>query len=312
MDEDLPNSRSSVVTGKTSETCFDPVSKFDSLLSKIEQFRRLFAPSQSQVQDILDMINISLSGTGKCSRVAWIHLTECLELQDAWPTTVYQLERLLRNANWASEVVDICVNECCSFEGLDQDRCELCGEARFNSDGQARKSVVYLPMRPRLLSLLNTPGFINLIKYDHKPLDNQLCDIQDSTEWRRIMSPIQQSNPSSLALACCVDGVNKGKFSVKNPSLWLFCTKLLSLPPAYRNKPEFILLQFVLPAKPKRFGAYADIYAKECARLYAEGIAGLLFFVADSPAMSLVTGTSGSAGIMGCHMVCHCIYMEQS
>jgi len=226
------------------------------------------------------------------------------DLADVWPTTVYQLEKVLAGKEWQVVTYDICNNECCCFFSPTETACTVCGEPRFDAHGCARRIVLYVPLRRRLLSLVANQGFVNLIEYDHQPRAGLFCDIRDGTEWSRIMAPLLATNKHCLALACCIDGVSKGKFSVKTESVWIHVTKIMSLPPAYRNKPEFQLLNFVLPGKCKNFAAYGQIYARECQDLFEDAIAGLVFLVADNPAMSMVTGTTGSAGQQGCHLVC--------
>lgn len=110
----------------------------------------------------------------------------------------------------------------------------------------------YFPLHKRLQALLRIPGFRELLDHEFtRPRnENLMSDVYDSPAWQSFMGP--PTKPCGrIGLQGCSDGFqafNSGSYGMKPIEF-----NILSLPPALRFKPEFMLLLMLLPINVKGF-----------------------------------------------------------
>ena len=121
----------------------------------------------------------------------------------------------------------------------------------------------YFPLHKRLQAFLQVPGFRKLLEHEFSRPRNEhlMTDVYDSPAWQSFMGPPTQPC-KRIALQGCSDGFQAHacvSFGMKPIE---FC--ILSLPPALRFKPEFMLIMMLLPEHVKGFGQkkYYDFAAE--------------------------------------------------
>ena len=90
---------------------------------------------------------------------------------------------------------------------------------------------------------------IHIIQYEQKrtKTPNIISDVFDSPYWRKKMGPVDDN--LRIALLFCIDAIQA--FKKKGQSLMPAEFQILSLPPKFRTKPEFMLLSLLIPAQLK-------------------------------------------------------------
>ena len=74
------------------------------------------------------------------------------------------------------DVLAGCAKKVWSSEEDGDDRCEHCGEDRFDLTGKHRSKerVIHFPLKPRLESLLRCPDYVQAVRYENnRPKRNQ-------------------------------------------------------------------------------------------------------------------------------------------
>lgn len=93
----------------------------------------------------------------------------------------------------------------------------------------------YLPIKQRLLMLLNSPLLQLLLFYDNfrEKNDQIISDIYDGSNWKEFQSAMKK-NEILIGLEMCWDGTVTFKNGKK--SMWPICYCILNLPPVLRGK----------------------------------------------------------------------------
>ena len=83
------------------------------------------------------------------------------------------------------ERYDVCVNDCVIYrkERIGFDKCDVCGEERYDASKNARRTFTYFPLGPRLARMLEASKDIPLLLNDEKEFSNIVKDVQDAANW---------------------------------------------------------------------------------------------------------------------------------
>lgn len=189
----------------------------------------------------------------------------------------------------------------------------VCGHPRYNEKKKPWELAFYFPLGPRLQALLRIPGFKQMLEHEftrpraHDP--NIMYDIYDSPAWKQYMGPPSQPC-RRIGLQGCTDGFqafNCGGYSVTPIEF-----AILSLPPAERFKPEFMLLLMFMPTNVKGFSQkkYFEFASNEINALFYKGVAGIkvkvFSFSEDTIGRHALLGLQATTGYdSGC---CVCLH----
>lgn len=107
----------------------------------------------------------------------------------SWKTCQARITDL---SSFKPQVYDCCVNSCCCFVGphADATECPYCHTSRHNSAGKPRQQFVYLPVIPRLKSLLANPTTAKKMQYratEHIDDPDAIKDVFDADVYRSLL-----------------------------------------------------------------------------------------------------------------------------
>ena len=187
--------------------------------------------------------------------------------------------------------------------------CPSCGHAR---NPKPALRVFYFPIRDKLRALLKLPTYRKMIDFESTRSKNSayLSDVYDSPAWQRFMGPCVIPN-NRIGLQLCMDGIPA--FSANTLSLKPAEFMVLSLPPAVRNKSQFMLLWMLLPTSAKghtakKFFDFAMSY--EMNDMYDNGVSGVKVKVfgtsMDTPGRAELIGMEGHMTYTSCCVCKHC------
>ncbi|KAB5587887.1 Transposase family Tnp2 protein [Ceratobasidium theobromae] len=184
------------------------------------------------------------------------------------PSEFVAWRRLRILSGLETRAYDCCVNSCCCFLGKYQDLtlCPFpgCGEARFKSDGTARRVFRYTPLIPQLRSLFQDPemskklGYRVLAEEKHEP--GKILDVFDSEHYcslrETVLDPEHEyhffDDPQDIALGIATDGFTLFKRRRRGHSTaWPIIIINYNLHPRIRNRLENVLCVGVIPG-PKQ------------------------------------------------------------
>lgn len=209
--------------------------------------------------------------------------------------------------------------------------CQYCGEARYNSQGKARKRYVYIPIIPRLQALFKNRKLKDEMQYRHtfESRDNpeqNIEDIFDSENYAKLKNMFVTADgqtynhtffddPRDIALGISTDGFCP--FKRRKQTCWPIILFNYNLPPDIRFAVSRILCAGVVPGpkKPHDFDSFLYPLVEELLKLCVgvkafdaeadslftlRAYAVLLF--GDYPAVSMVMRMKGHNGIFPCRM----------
>ena len=137
--------------------------------------------------------------------------------------------------------------------------------------------VFYFPLAPRLRSLLSLKQYWGMCQHEfHRPSNDQMfTDVYDSPDWKKFMGPCTYPN-KRVGLQGCGDGIPAFAAGTLSLKPWMFMN--LSLPPAVRSKPKYMLLFMLLQEsiKQNQQRKYFEFAATfELNDLFHQGINGI-------------------------------------
>ena len=147
----------------------------------------------------------------------------------------------------------------CASQGCDQvwrdtdigAVCPKCTTNRYDEDGNARESVVWFPLRPRLEALLKCPQFVKAVLHEGcRPHHsrNIVSDVYDCHAYQELLGPVSPGKITRMGLLLCMDGFPAFHGKHKgSPSLMPAEFVLLSLPPSLRYDPDNMLMFMLVP-----------------------------------------------------------------
>lgn len=128
----------------------------------------------------------------------------------------------------------------------------VCGHPRYNEANEPWEVAFYFPMHRRLQALLRIPAFKKMLDHEStRPRANDpnlMSDVYDSPAWKEYMG-VPSQPCRRIGLQGCTDGFQA--FNCGGLSLSPIEFIIISLPPALRFKPEFMLLLMFLPTNVK-------------------------------------------------------------
>lgn len=137
--------------------------------------------------------------------------------------------------------------------------------------------VFFFPLKARMKALLSTPKYWEMCQHEFTRPRNPhiLSDVYDGTAWKSFMGECTYPN-RRLGLLACGDGWPVFEANTLSLTPWMF--QNLSLPPAARIKPKYILLYWLFDQgiKQEQQRKYFDFAASyELNDLYDNGIDGV-------------------------------------
>ena len=164
------------------------------------------------------------------------------------------------------------INEHCPYIKKDG---TVCGHPRYSEGKEPWELAFYFPVHRRIQALLRIPAFKKMLDHEFtRPRardPNIMSDVYDSPAWKEFMGP--PSKPCRrIGLQGCTDGFQA--FNCGSLGFHPIEYAILSLPPALRFKPEFMIIHMFLPNKVKGISQkkYFDFASKyELNALFCEG-----------------------------------------
>ena len=228
------------------------------------------------------------------------------------------------------EHYDRCINACCCFVGphANLSRCPYCSQPRYRPDGRPRARYTYIPITPRLISLVGNHRTAEQMQYRswvRNADPNKMADVFDGSHYRSLCGQHVRLNgkklphkffedPRDIALGLSADGFSP--FERRKATAWAFILFNYNLPPDVRFHVENILaLGVVGPKKPVDPDSFLWPAVQELLRLLV-GIrafdaltsaifalrAFLILCFGDILAIALIMHMKGHNGIMPCRM----------
>ena len=207
-------------------------------------------------------------------------------------------------------------------------KCPYCQEARYCTDGKARKKYTHIPIIPRLLSFVANRRIADQMQYrarEHHHTPGKVHDVFDGTYYRSLRRQQVRLNGTDLphkyfedhrdiALGLSADGFSP--FKRRKASAWAFILFNYNLPPDIRFHVDNIMaLGVVGPKKPVDPDSFLWPAVQELLRLLVgvrafDGLTSLLFCLraflilvfGDIPAVALLMHMKGHNAILPCRM----------
>lgn len=164
------------------------------------------------------------------------------------------------------KMYDICVNSCCAFVGPDLEnerRCRFCKEARYYSNGKARKLLPFISIIERLkLQFQNPERSKELLyrynyTYDNEDLDHDnIGDIFDGNIYKELLNDGYFPDQRDIAFTASCDGYQI--FRQKTDDCWVFLFINNNLPKELRVKKENLMVTLIIPGprQPQDFNSF--------------------------------------------------------
>jgi hypothetical protein len=222
-----------------------------------------------------------------------------------------------------------CPNSCicytAQYENLEN--CPQCGTARLQ-DGKPQKYFEYLPLIPRLCSMVANPRLASVMRYQakHQLNTKKISDIFDGRLYKELLTtcvtvggeemPFNHfSDPQDIALGVSTDGFAPHKHCTK--TCWPVVGFDYNLPPNVRFHQENIIPLGTIPGpkKPQDFGSFIWPLMEELLQLELgvkayDALSETLFILhaylivvfGDIPAMSLLMRMKGHNARLPCRM----------
>ncbi|PPQ78920.1 hypothetical protein CVT24_012419, partial [Panaeolus cyanescens] len=219
-----------------------------------------------------------------------------------------------------------CVNSCICFTGQyeELDKCPACGELRFGVNGNPRKYFEYIPLIPRLKSMIANADMYEKMQHRsrHEPAPNVIRDLYDGTHYQSLLNKeIPASNPPStyfaderdIALGISTDGF--GPFQRRDKTTWPIILFNYNLSPKIRFKKQYCINVGTIPGprKPKDWDSFLWPLFEELVKLQRgveayDPVLDVLFLLCaflviafgDIPAVSLMMRMKGHNGYRPC------------
>src|ERR1700722_12256337 len=179
-----------------------------------------------------------------------------------------------------------CINSCCCFTGpyTELNTCPYCDETRYQSNGQPRNILSYLPLIPRLINYYANEKMANTMQYRHdyhsKP--SVTADVFDGENYRNLCKepvtldgkPLGHrffSQPTDIALGLSTDGF--GPFKRRKHTCWPIIGFNYNLPLDIRYRLENLIPFGLIPGPkaPKDFDSFLRPLIEELRKLM-EGV----------------------------------------
>ena len=226
-----------------------------------------------------------------------------------------------------------CRGHYCFSEGDNElvDRCSVCGTEEEQLDSSNNSTVHYIPLIPRLKSMLGSEeGFKSLYEYHQSFAANDpfMGDYFDSKSYQRIRQ--LYGGPASTEWDIFIAASTDGFQAYKNQrnDVWPLLAILLNIPPDKRTEVHNVLpLLFTEDGcQPKDLQSYLKPFLNEIIETLPEGIPirmydgqvrsvriHLVWFSCDLDALTKLGGLNGHNGMMPCrYCLLRGVYSESS
>ncbi|TFY59006.1 hypothetical protein EVG20_g7947 [Dentipellis fragilis] len=239
-----------------------------------------------------------------------------------------------------STVQDMCINTCVAFTGpfSHLDACPMCHEPRYDqqklhaSHGRTKvpRQVFHtIPLGPQLQAHRRSPHMAEHMQYRHYRMQDIEAEIREKSRiqvfddlycGRDLQDAINQGHiaPDDTVLLFSIDGAQL--YQKKASDCWIYIWIILDLAPDLRYKKANILPGGFIPGpnKPKNLDSFLFPGLHHLAALQKEGLRVwdaskskvvsdhpfLAYKLADTPAMTQLTGRVGHHGALGCRFYC--------
>lgn len=163
------------------------------------------------------------------------------------------------------QIYDMCINSCCAFTGdfENESRCRYCNEARYYSNGKARKQIPYISIIERLkLQFKNSERSKELLyryNYTNNIEDlnhNDIGDVFDGLLYRELLAEGYFSDKRDIAFTASCDGYQI--FRQRTDDCWVFLFLNNNLPQESRVKKENLMITLIVPGprQPQDFNSF--------------------------------------------------------
>jgi hypothetical protein len=163
------------------------------------------------------------------------------------------------------KIYDMCVNSCCAFVGVleNEVKCRYCEEARYYSNGKARKHLPFISIIERLkLQFKNSERSKELL-YRHnytynkgELVHNDINDIFDGLIYKELLGDGYFPDPRDVAFTASCDGYQI--FRQKTDDCWVFLFLNNNLSQELRVKKENLMVTLIIsgPKQPRDFNSF--------------------------------------------------------
>ena len=230
----------------------------------------------------------------------------------------------------------MCINTCIAYTGpfRDLETCPICHEPRYEQLKPhlkiPRQEFHTIPIGPQLQALWRTTEGATSARYRARCTEQILKELSQShgvmDSWDDIyhgkdyLDAVQDGKigPNDMVLLFSIDGAQL--YEKKASDCWIYIWILLDHSPDLRYKKKHIFPGGFIPgpSKPKNLDSFIFPGFHHLAALQNEGLSiwdaalnliilsflFLIFGTADTPAMSILSGTVGHTGAQGCRLYC--------
>jgi len=248
----------------------------------------------------------------------------------------YILKKKLEHfSDLVDQPYDCCVDSCMAFTGpySELEKCQICGEDRYDNRGKPHNIFRYLPLIPRLQAFFKSERVINMLQYrqEREPYDGTLRDVFDSDHFQELLDTTVKidgveyphkigESEWDIFVGFTLDGVSlwRGLGSLKaraSTTCWPLAVIIYSFDPKIRTRLEHVFSLGVIPGphSPKHINSFIFPFHAE-ARRGAIGIPTYnarldrifemhwypIFGTADMPALAKANGGKGAGAVAPC------------
>jgi hypothetical protein len=142
---------------------------------------------------------------------------------NSWKSIDHATKTLSSLVQIKSEKYDMCISGCMCYSGVHQskNKCDHCGQPRFDRKGKARRIYTYEPLCPRVQLMMKDPAFRQKILYRHnfRSETNIMRDWFDGTRYQDMREEGWFKNRYDIAFLFTTDGFII--FRKKNKDCWV-------------------------------------------------------------------------------------------